>query len=268
MGGRLGRATTIFALVAVAGLLFAGGGVLVFGEVVLPGGGPSPASDHRLDPGEKPPRFVEHNFMDLDHVDRISKFRGAYGHDYSSSDEETCRSMKHYLVFDSRNNRTMSAETMYYAPVDGTVVAVRYDDRDPADARVQVVSSEYPSVLFRYHHIDPNVTEGQRVDAGQPIGHVTLTHSGGEIAVAQYWNGTSQQVSFFKIASDEVFQQYRERGVESRSQLVFSEQHRDDNPLVCPDDSDHYFAGRKDVDESTESFHEWVSETQFVDLEE
>lgn len=272
MDSILGKRLVVAILgVVVLGGLFFGGGVFLFGSEVVPpwlfpGSGDGSGPQHRLDPGETPPRFVEHNVVDLAYVDRISKFRSAYGHDYSHSDPEDCRSMKHYFQLESRENRTMRAETAYYAPVEGTVVSLIYESHDPDDARMQIVTSEYPSVVFQYHHVDPGVSEGDDVEAGQQIGHVSLANPEAEIAVMQHWEDTSQQISFFEILGDDVFQQYRERGVDTRDRLVISEQYRDEHPLACEGDGGS-FTGRHGVNESLESFHRWVRTTQFVDLD-
>ena len=43
------------------------------------------------------PRFVNTNYIDLENIFQISKFRSSAGHDYSD-DIERCRSMKHYFM--------------------------------------------------------------------------------------------------------------------------------------------------------------------------
>ena len=42
------------------------------------------------------PKFVDCDYLDLDKINKISKFRSGMGHDYSD-DFESCRSMKHYF---------------------------------------------------------------------------------------------------------------------------------------------------------------------------
>ena len=41
------------------------------------------------------PQFVTHDYIDLDKITYITKFRSGSGHDYSD-DYESCRNMKHY----------------------------------------------------------------------------------------------------------------------------------------------------------------------------
>ncbi len=254
-------------------VLFLTVSVTVAGCTLVPEGSDA-GSDYVLEPGEKPPQFVTHNFINLEHVKRISKFRGAHGHSYAYDDDETCRTMKHYLIFTneqkSYDGTAVREETTYYAPVDGELGDIRYSRRNPDDALLHLMSREYPSVLFRFHHIDPveSLSEGDTVEAGDVIGHVALTDASGEIAVYQYWDNASQHISFFDIASDEVFQEYRDRGIESRDELILTEEQRDAEPLECEEGESDAFLGRKNVNESLGEFHDWVWKTQFVELDE
>ena len=44
----------------------------------------------------KPAQFIQADFIDLEKIVAISKFRSGSGHDFSQETDETCRSMKHY----------------------------------------------------------------------------------------------------------------------------------------------------------------------------
>ena len=84
------------------------------------------------------PKFVTNNFIDLDTFKSITKFRGAYGHDYSASDEEydptgkSCRSMKHYFeayTLDQRwsgqfGSYDTKGNVNYYAPTSGKIIDI------------------------------------------------------------------------------------------------------------------------------------------------
>ena len=50
-----------------------------------------------FDPDDEFPKFVKVNYIELDKIARISKFRSGAGHDYSD-DFESCCSMKHYYA--------------------------------------------------------------------------------------------------------------------------------------------------------------------------
>lgn len=45
-----------------------------------------------------PAKFITTDYIELDKIDRVSKFRSGIGHDYRD-DAESCRSMKHYFSY-------------------------------------------------------------------------------------------------------------------------------------------------------------------------
>src|SRR3990172_3261597 len=83
------------------------------------------------------PQFIEADFIDLDKIYSISKFRSGSGHDFSGNGEK-CRSMKHYFNTQdtrekmdafSQNNGIPPApdgngDIPIYSPVDGKIVSV------------------------------------------------------------------------------------------------------------------------------------------------
>ena len=80
---------------------------------------------------------IEADFIDLDKIYSISKFRSGSGHDFSGNGE-TCRSMKHYfntqdtrgkmLAYDRGNGIPPKPDGIndinIYSPVSGKIVAV------------------------------------------------------------------------------------------------------------------------------------------------
>src|SRR6266550_2197475 len=66
------------------------------------------------------PKFIQANFIDLDKIFSISKFRSAAGHSFAGG-SETCRSMKHYIVpqYDAMADQYMQAHNGFPAPPDG-----------------------------------------------------------------------------------------------------------------------------------------------------
>src|SRR3989338_5428143 len=83
------------------------------------------------------PQFIQADFIDLDKIAYISKFRSGSGHDFSGNGEK-CRSMKHYFNTQdtrekmdafSQNNGIPPApdgngDIPIYSPVDGKIVSV------------------------------------------------------------------------------------------------------------------------------------------------
>jgi hypothetical protein len=67
------------------------------------------------------PVFVDADFMDLQKIAEISRFRSAAGHDYSDGCE-SCRSMKHYYApYPAYRNNGVNN---IYSPVAGTIVSI------------------------------------------------------------------------------------------------------------------------------------------------
>ena len=50
-------------------------------------------------------------------------------------------------------------------------------------------------------------------------------------------------LSFFQIASDEVLQEYRARGINNASDVIVPREQRDANPLSCDDSEAGWFIG-------------------------
>lgn len=220
-----------------------------------------------------PPKFVEHMVVPTEKITKISKIRGSYGHDYSHGTGEECRSMKHYIWFKDPSPRDHGDPSWYnlsyYAPADGTLKDVRYTDTEYGEeAQFTIQSKEYPNIFFGFFHVrlKDGLEAGSTVEAGEYIGKV---NSDGEIATEIRNPDSIGLVSFFKVMTDEAFQEFKERGVESRNDFVIPKEVRDAEPLECKDDEAGTFIGRKNVDESLESFHEWTTgPDNFVMLEE
>lgn len=226
------------------------------------------------------PRFVDHNFVDVDRIASITKFRGFGGHDYSWGTEhgflshnapETCRVMKYYVTERRGVLPWEPGELTLYAPVDGTIVNVdRWEDPDGAswhrDFKFSIRSTTYPQVYFTFFHVDPHehVVEGYEATEGEDLG----AHIGPEIAV-ELWDAEehgARLVPWFELVTDEVFEEYRERGASSRDDFYISREERDATPFICADETGHGdFVGK--VGMTREEFHEWTRDrrnTEFV----
>jgi len=58
-------------------------------------------------PGDALPKVVTASYFPTDLVQRVSRFRSGFGHDYSD-DFEDCRSMKHYFIADQALDHMVS----------------------------------------------------------------------------------------------------------------------------------------------------------------
>jgi hypothetical protein len=179
------------------------------------------------------PKFVETNYIELDKIYRISKFRSSAGHDYSDAFEH-CRSMKHYFEPKSTLDWTT---VKIYSPVSGTVTRL---EQEWAGTKLEIASTAYPAFRFSIFHINLTVQLqlNDTVSAGEMLG----THIGSQTTsdISIIVNDPTKQgrmVSWFEVMSDAVFQQYSAKGVTSRESMIISKQERDAHPLSCSGDT-------------------------------
>jgi len=176
------------------------------------------------------PLFVSSDYIDLSKINRISKFRSGEGHD-NSDDFESCRSMKHYYHPSVSN----WSEVGVFSPVAGTVYSMNEDN---AGYMVVIQSLEYPAFFFTLYHVAPTntVAPGDPVVAGQPIGTHYGNQTTSDIEVGINTTNGWKLVSFFDVMLDGVFDAYTNRGLNSRSELIITEEERDADPLTCLED--------------------------------
>jgi hypothetical protein len=182
------------------------------------------------------PKFVTTDYVDLASINGISRFRSAYGHDYSHDDYlEHCRSMKHYFAppSDVMGHHYPSWTTIpISSPISGTVSRV-FDEW--AGTQVWIRSQEYPAFVFRIFHVNlsPRPQEGNSVAAGQLLGHHASDETMSDIAVCVATPQGSRLISYFEVMTDSLFQSYQARGVNTRDQLIISRAERDADSLTC-----------------------------------
>jgi len=161
--------------------------------------------------------MVTADYIELDRISRISKFRSGLGHDYSDS-YESCRSMKHYFV-------PKSYPVKIFSPVRGTV-----DFLTPEWAGTQVGIRAGTRTFIIFHvNVLAALQVGDSLSAGQQIGTHIGSQTMSDIAVRE----GNRLVSYFRVMTDSVFQRYRNRGVSSRDDLIITKEARDADPLSC-----------------------------------
>ena len=251
----------------------------VFGEAVNEDSAAKSASNENLGTTDilaAVKGIAVNNFIDLDPYISISKLRAAYGHDYSFSDEEydpsgqSCRSMKHYFdafTYEQRNSENFGAYdpkgiVKYYAPADGLLMDVNPNQFSATETeyRFTIMSDENPNLFFTFMHVDllDELRSGASVKAGQHLGYIIRPHGQGEIATWIYsGNSELKYISFFEVASDEVFAEYTARGAGERSDFIITREERDNNPIPC-DRNDNSGSKFKPVGDP-EAFNEWQS---------
>lgn len=178
------------------------------------------------------PSFVSTNYIELEKISQISKFRSSVGHDYSDAFED-CRSMKHY--FQPRGDVDWTTIKIY-SPITGTII--RWEP-EWAGVKIEIQSDDYPAFRLVIFHVNPisqhNV--GDKLTAGEQLG----THIGFETMsdISVIVNDPTRQgrmVSYFNVITNEVFNQYIARGITNRESMIISKELRDANPLQCSGD--------------------------------
>jgi len=178
------------------------------------------------------PKFVKTDYIQLEKIYRISKFRSSVGHDYSDAFED-CRSMKHY--FEPYGDLDWSTIKIY-SPVTGKITRV---EQEWAGTKIEIESEEHPAFRFSIFHINTPVSYNidDQVSAGEELGTHIGIQTMSDIAVMV--NDPTKQgrmISYFEVLTDAVFIGYSERGVSTREMLIISKEVRDSNPLFCNGD--------------------------------
>ena len=234
-----------------------------------------------------PPKIAKYNITELNKFSRISKIRSGVGHNYVPDTIEydptnkNCKSMKHYLMpvgvpkdnllYNKTPHTFKWLSIKYFTPVNGMIIGVSYKDNDyGTESNFKIVSMDNPGYYFGFFHVTllPGLKEGSVVTAGQQIGTFGDENTWGEIAVEvqtkdEYTNkAATYALSFLEVASDEVFQQFSERGVKSVADVINTKEYRDANPLACDNSDAGWFIGSgRGGDKADPSFEKWQFES-------
>ena len=192
---------------------------------------PAPPPTWNVDEQGIPP-FITSDYIDLDAIARISRFRSGEGHSYTD-DFETCRSMKHYFM--PASGRDWSTVAIR-APLAGTIVEAR---PEWAGVQIAIRSRDYPPFVVVLFHVVPATTlePGTPVESGERLGTHVGNQTWSDVAIRVETPAGLRLVSYFDALAPEVFDRYRARGLTSKADAVVSRAERDANPLACTGES-------------------------------
>jgi hypothetical protein len=181
------------------------------------------------------PQIVCHDYIELEMIQAISKFRSCAGHEYRDDFEAGC-SMKHYFRPKESIDWTKIAIS---APVAGQVVSISQELLPNSGQQVLIQSSEYPAFIFCLFHVEPGpfLKVGEDLVPGQIIGHHVGRITCSDVAVKCLTSAGKRNVSYFELLTDSVFDGYRIRGIASRSQMIINPEHRRANPCTFAEDN-------------------------------
>ena len=224
----------------------------VLAGLVALGGCAEPATAHR--PGDAPndeslpgdaagdanlddiPRFSMTFYIDLDAIERISRFRSGMRHDFADS-AETCRSMKHYFCprgcMAPLPHAVPWTSLVLRAPVTGRVT--RLDVEQTYGTQVHIEPAGFPTWDIRVFHVTPvdGLAVGSLVAAGDPIGTHASENTMSDIAIQQFRPDGFRLVSYIDTLADAPRAALVARGVASPDDLLISAADRDAAPLAC-----------------------------------
>jgi hypothetical protein len=177
-------------------------------------------------------KFITADYIELDKIDRISKFRSGFGHDYSDGFEH-CRSMKHY--FQPKGTVDWSAVKIF-SPVKGTVVKITTEWAGD-QIHIQPVHNPGSSVIIFHVVLKPPLAVGDSVQAGQQLGTHIGSQTMSDIAIGGIYNNIWKLSSYFMLINDSLFLRYNARGLQHREDAIISKEARDADSLRCNGES-------------------------------
>lgn len=213
---------------------------------------------------ENPSQFIQADWIDLDRIASISKFRSGSGHDFSQGTGETCRSMKHYFNVPhteegerlGRQNNFLppapdgKTDIKIYSPVDGKIVRIEKEQTTGQQIYIEPSNApEYTVRLFHIYKLD-GIKKGSKVIAGQQIG-VIGQYQNTDIAIEHRKGLNPNFMSYFEVLPDYIFTKYQARGIKDRSELIYTKEYRDSHPLEC---NGEQFAKNSDSDPESGNF--------------
>lgn len=193
------------------------------------------------------PKFILKNYIELDKIDSISRYRSGVGHDYSDS-YEACRSMKHY--FKPGYDEDWSSVKIF-SPVNGTIS--NSFPESIGGNQVWITPFGMPAFNVSIFHVNLSIplNIGDTVRSGQQIGTHTGPQTTSDIAIQiMAPNSTFQRVSYFDVMTDRLFACYMSRGIMTRDELIISKAARDADPLF-PCNGNQFFV--------TGTINNWVT---------
>ena len=173
--------------------------------------------------------FIISNPLDLDQIDRISKFRSCVGHDYSGlnvdGEKETLRSMKHYI---EQLPSVHIFEVKVFAPFDGTVREIQ--EASPGQT-VYISVDGWWNFIFFHINLEPGIVEGTDVESGQLIGYVDKSTHNFDMGLKKFGIIRQTFESPFLHMSKPVLDEYVQQGI-TLENIIIPRTTRDNKP--CP----------------------------------
>lgn len=203
----------------------------------------------------EPPELVK-NFVDLDKVKQITKYRSCAGHTTVPQDgREMRRNMKHYITLYPQYQKENFVEI--YAPYDGYIALVMNEEIWIAPGEKSLLSLlPMNRWMFSFIHVKPKegLGIGSKVNAGEVIGYGTflinelgypsfdVTYGTMSIPPKKVdsWNSPYGKLdSIFNHMSPQLLVLYEQKGVTPQN-IIISKEERDNDPCIYRDGGPYF----------------------------
>ena len=196
---------------------------------------PAPTESYLLHASHIPVKYIH----------RISTYRSAIGGSWPGTSSffnhnQTCASLKHWFEpFPDLNFE----EVIVYSPLQGQILEVTYSDGRTNDSfgydiRIKGTPTDgFGSFIVQIEHVNitdhEQITAGNSVSLGYPIGHHvgSFVNSGISVLNQSYMDG--QYISMFNVIDDKTLKEFQSWNVSNRTYPVISYPQRQMYPLNC-----------------------------------
>jgi len=183
------------------------------------------------------PPVLTKNFVDLDKVEKISKFRSCQGHTVVPVDgSESRRNMKHYFIIrpEYRGDNLVAL----YAPYDSRVAGIRSFPERGLEGEIWLDGGNEWQFSIEHILILDTIKEDSQLRAGELMGYVpakgfdVVYAVGAEVpkTIDGYTSPFAALDSIFSHMDDGLFQEFERYGVNSTQDFIYTKEYRDTNP--------------------------------------
>jgi len=197
------------------------------------------------------PKFINAHFIELDKIEYVKRFRSGLGINYHDS-FENCRSLSHnFYAFEEYQ---VEQNIKIFSPINGTITAIEGSWMnnsgiwEPTESnlikKITIQSSEYPAFSVTISFVDireMGLNTEMKVLAGQQLGYsntdvinsVTNLNSIKIVVNTIICPSDHKKLSYFDVITDNLFEDYKDRGATTREDFIISKEERDLDPLEC-----------------------------------
>lgn len=186
-----------------------------------------------------PPPILVKNFVNLNLIEKISKFRSCQGHIVvPTNGDEPPSNMKHYFLI--KQEAMGKNRVPLYAPYEAKVSSIFSFPDQGLEGEIWLSNGSNWQFSIEHILVKDGLKKGDKVKAGELLGYAggddfDIVYGKGAIIQRKIhgWNSPFSALdSVFNHMSRSVFNQYIEKKIKDRQEMVYSKSFRSQNP--CP----------------------------------